>query len=86
LVFKGPFTGIDRYASAEINWLACTSRDTTALHGLSTDTLAGETMLLTDEQATVAAIRERFEELVTASAEDVVVVAFSGHGQRRMNS
>jgi hypothetical protein len=32
-------------------------------------------MLLTDAQATVAAIRERFEELATASAEDVVVVA-----------
>lgn len=80
MAFKGLFIGIDRYASAEINWLACASRDATALHGLFTDTLGGETMLLTDSQATVAAIRELFEQLATASADDVVVVAFSGHG------
>jgi uncharacterized caspase-like protein len=80
LAFKGLFIGIDRYASAEINWLTCASRDATALHGLFTDTLGGETMLLADAQATVAAIRERFEQLATASAEDVVVVSFSGHG------
>jgi len=80
LAFKGLFIGIDRYASAEINWLACASRDATALHGLFTDTLGGETMLLTDAQATVAAIRESFEQLAAANAEDVVVVAFSGHG------
>jgi helicase len=80
LAFKGLFIGIDRYASAEINWLMCASRDATALHGLFTDTLGGGTMLLTDAQATVAAIRERFEQLATASAEDVVVVAVSGHG------
>jgi helicase len=80
LAFKGLFIGIDRYASAEINWLTCASRDATALHGLFTDTLGGDTKLLTDSQATVAAIRERFEELATASGDDVVVVAFSGHG------
>jgi hypothetical protein len=51
-----------------------------ALHALFTDTLGGETALLTDEQATVAAIRQRFEELSTCDPEDVVVIAFSGHG------
>ena len=80
MAFKGLFIGIDRYASADINWLACASRDAIALHGLFTDTLGGETRLLTDSQATVAAIRERFEQLATASADDVVVIAFSGHG------
>lgn len=78
--FKGLFIGIDRYASPEINWLSCASRDAKALHGLFTDTLGGETMLLADEQATVAAIQERFEQLADCDPDDVVVIAFSGHG------
>ena len=43
MAFKGLFMGIDRYAASEINWLSCASRDATALHGLFTDTLGGET-------------------------------------------
>lgn len=80
MAFKGFFIGIDRYDSPEINWLSCANRDAKALHALFTDTLGGETTLLTDEQATVAAIRERFEKLATCSPDDVVVIAFSGHG------
>jgi hypothetical protein len=80
MAFKGLFIGIDRYDSPEINWLSCASRDAKALHGLFTDTLGGETTLLTDEEATVAAIRQSFEALSTCDAEDVVVIAFSGHG------
>jgi hypothetical protein len=56
MAFKGLFVGIDRYDSPEINWLSCANRDARALHALFTDTLGGETMLLTDEQATVAVI------------------------------
>ena len=80
MAFKGLFIGIDRYNSPEINWLSCANRDAKALHALFTDTLGGETMLLTDEQATVAAIQERFEQLANCDPGDVVVVAFSGHG------
>jgi len=80
MAFKGLFIGIDRYDSPEINWLSCATRDAKALHALFTDTLGGETMLLTDEQASVAAIRERFEQLATCNPDDVVVIAFSGHG------
>jgi len=80
MAFKGLFIGIDRYDSPEINWLSCRTRDAKALHALFTDTLGGETMLLTDEQASVAAIRERFEQLATCNPDDVVVIAFSGHG------
>ena len=58
MAFKGLFIGIDRYDSPEINWLSCATHDAKALHSLFTDTLGGETMLLTDEQASVAAIRE----------------------------
>jgi helicase len=56
MAFKGLFIGIDRYASAEINWLSCATRDAKALHGHYTDTLGGDTTLLTDEQATIAGI------------------------------
>jgi helicase len=80
MAFKGLFIGIDRYNSAEINWLSCASRDATALHALFSDTLGGETTLLTDGHATVAAIRESFEQLSRSDPDDVVVIAFSGHG------
>ena len=52
---EGLFIGIDRYASAETNWLSCARRETIALHALFSDTLGGETVLLTDGQATAAA-------------------------------
>jgi ATP-dependent DNA helicase len=78
MAFKGLFIGIDRYASAEINWLSCANRDATALHALFSHTLGSETKLLTDGQATVAAIRESFEQLFTTDPDDVVVIAFSG--------
>jgi len=51
-----------------------------ALHGLLTDSMGGETVLLTDDQANSAAIREEFRKLEAASPDDVVVIAFSGHG------
>ena len=80
MAFKGLFIGIDRYASPGVNWLTCSSRDATALHALFTDTLGGTTKLLLDEEATVAAIRKQFEVLATSDPDDVVVIAFSGHG------
>jgi helicase len=60
--------------------LSCANRDATALHALFSDTLGGEIKLLTDGQATVAAIRESFEQLFTTDPDDVVVFRFSGHG------
>jgi helicase len=42
--------------------------------------MGGETALLTDEQATVAAIQDQLKKLTAAQPEDVVVIAFSGHG------
>jgi len=52
MIFRGLFIGIDRFASPELNWLTCATRDATAIHALFTDTLVGETTLLTDGQAT----------------------------------
>ena len=80
MAFRGLFIGIDRYVSPAVNWLSCAGRDAKALHALFTDNLGGETTLLVDAQATVAAIAERFERLAACNADDVVVIAFSGHG------
>ena len=78
--FRGLFVGIDRYASPDIQELSCASRDSTALHALFTDTLGEGAELLVDEQATRAAIEKRFEWLASCDENDVVVIAFSGHG------
>lgn len=80
MTFKGLFMGVDRYASPDVNWLSFARRDAVALHALFADTLGGETTLLTDEQATATAIRESFDRLAASDPDDVVVVAFSGHG------
>lgn len=78
--FRALFVGIDRYASTQINELSCARRDAVALHALFTDNLGKGAELLTDEQATRKAIEERFERLAECDEDDVVVVAFSGHG------
>lgn len=79
-MFRGLFIGVDRYASPGINWLSCARRDAMALHALFSDSIGGEAALLTDAEATVAAIQEGFQRLATAERDDVVVIAFSGHG------
>jgi helicase len=78
LAFKGLFIGIDRYASPGIAWLGCARRDAVALHGLFTDSMGGETVLLTDERATLAAIQEEFRNLEAAAPDDVVVNYMEG--------
>lgn len=80
MAILGLFVGIDRYASPHANWLNCSKRDATALHALFTDTLAPGGVLLTDQQATRAAIEGHFRTLAQCSPDDVVVIAFSCHG------
>jgi helicase len=80
MAFRGLFIGIDRYSSPRIKWLGCASRDATALHALFTDTLGGSSMILTDAQATRAAIESEFTTLTQCDPDDVVFIAFSGHG------
>jgi helicase len=80
MAFRGLFIGIDRFVSPRINWLTCARRDARALHALFTDTLGPGGELLTDEQATRAAIEDRFQALSTCDTDDVVVVTYSGHG------
>jgi helicase len=79
--FHGLFIGVNRYASADINNLASAVRDATALHALFLDNLSGDCQLVTDSDATLSRLRSELRELQTTSSEDdVVVVAFSGHG------
>ncbi len=80
MAFYGLFVGIDRYASPEINWLNCARRDAVALHALFADNLGGNATILVDEEATRLAIEEKFKTLAACAPEDVVVIAFSGHG------
>lgn len=80
MAFNGLFVGIDRYASRRIPQLRFAKRDAIALHALFTDTLGQDAVLLRDDEATRAAIEEQFERLAQCSEEDVVVLAFSGHG------
>lgn len=78
--FHGLFIGIDRYASPFINWLSCARRDAVALHALFTDNFGGETRLLLDENATRTGIEQALSELTNCDPDDIVVIAFSGHG------
>ncbi|MFI5346606.1 MAG: caspase family protein, partial [Elusimicrobiota bacterium] len=80
VAYHGLFVGIDRYKSPYINWLGCAKRDAVALQALFTDNLGAGGVLLTDEQATRAAITAEFEKLSRCSPDDVVIVSYSGHG------
>ncbi|GAB4015168.1 caspase family protein [Spirosoma migulaei] len=76
------FIGINRHADQNIPDLNCARRDATALWALWQDTLPETSpVLLVDEQATVARIDEVFAQtLDTANEQDIVLLAFSGHG------
>jgi len=80
MTFRGLFVGIDRYQSPEIRDLSCAARDATALEAMFADTLGGQTVLLTDQDATLSTIEGELEALVNCDVDDTVVVAFSGHG------
>lgn len=80
MAFRGLFIGVDRYSSPGINWLSCAKRDAEALHALFGDTFGDGGVLLADAQATRAAIQTQFDSLVACDPDDLVVIAFSGHG------
>src|SRR3712207_5817475 len=80
MAFRGLFVGFDRYVSPAIAELACARRDAVALHALFADTLGDGAAMLTDERATRAAMAAEFDRLAVCAEDDVVVIAFSGHG------
>lgn len=80
--YRGLFVGIDRYQSNLISELSAAGRDARALHALFADNLGPGGALLVDARATRAAIAEAFERLAATEPDDVVVLAFSGHGSQ----
>lgn len=80
MTFRGCFVGVDRYADRSISELASAVRDAEALHALFTDNLGPGAQLLVNEHATAEALRAHLDRLRTCDADDIVVVAFSGHG------
>ena len=80
MAFKGLFIGIDRYSSPRISWLSCCVRDAQAMYALFTDNLGGDSKLLTDQEATLANIKNGLADLSKTKPEDVVVIYYSGHG------
>jgi replicative superfamily II helicase len=81
VAFRGVFVGIDRYRDSAVPWLAGASRDARAAQALFTDTLGEGPSLLVDEHATTAAIRKGLEALQgEATADDIVVFFYAGHG------
>jgi len=78
--YRGLFVGIDTYASDRIPELRCAERDARALHALFADTLGDGATLLRGAAATKAGIEAELEALEKTKPDDVVVLAFSGHG------
>lgn len=78
------FIGIDKHADPNIRDLAGARRDATALWAIFSDSLPGlEATLLVDDAATTGAIRQALQAtLGAATADDTVIVTFSGHGSR----
>jgi helicase len=81
MAFKALFVGIDRYNSPMVSNLSCSVRDANALYGLFSDAFGlSHAKLLVNEQATRTALIQALEDLRLSQPEDVVVIAFSGHG------
>jgi hypothetical protein len=79
--FHGLFVGINRYQARRVRRLASAVRDATALHAIFSDNLGGHSALIVDAAATRSAIVTALEDLRhRTTPDDVVVVAFSGHG------
>lgn len=76
------FVGINKHLDTSIPELGGARRDATALWALFTDTIEGlSSRLLVDEAATHAEVSgAMLGTLAAASADDVVVIAFAGHG------
>ena len=76
------FVGIDRHSDARIRDLTGASRDAAALWALFADTMPdANSTLLTDERASLAAIRDLLTTTLDAAGpEDIVILSFAGHG------
>jgi len=82
MAIKAIFVGINKHLDSSIPELSGARRDATALWALFTDTIEGlSARLLVDEASTHTEVSSAMlGTLAAASADDVVVIAFAGHG------
>jgi helicase len=76
------FVGIDRHSDPQVRDLTGASRDAIALWALFADTMPdANAILLTDERATLPAIRDLLTSTLDAAGpDDTVILGFAGHG------
>lgn len=81
-MLRASFIGVDKYRDSGIRDLSGARRDAKELWALFCDTIPDiEASILTDEAATVEAIRRALDDtLGSAGPDDVVILSFSGHG------
>jgi hypothetical protein len=82
MAFLSTFVGVGKHTDPNVRDLIGSTRDAIALHALFADTFPeSNPQLLLDHDATLANIRVALREtLGKATADDVVVFFFSGHG------
>lgn len=82
MAIKAIFIGINKYTDTSIPELGGARRDATALWALFKDTIEDlDDYLLLDEFANYAAVPKAvLSTLVSATADDIVIIAFAGHG------
>jgi helicase len=82
VAIKAIFVGINKHLDTSVPELSGARRDATALWALFTDSVEGlSARLLVDEAATHGEVSgTMLGTLAAASADDVVVIAFAGHG------
>ncbi|HVQ36094.1 MAG TPA: caspase family protein, partial [Pyrinomonadaceae bacterium] len=83
-MIRAAFIGIDKHEHPGIRDLTGARRDALALWALFCDTIpAIEAKLLTNEDASLSAIREALDaNLGAANDDDTVILSFSGHGTK----
>ncbi|MCA0418024.1 MAG: DEAD/DEAH box helicase [Proteobacteria bacterium] len=78
----GAFFGVDRHVDPSIGDLTGATRDATALWAVLSDSIADlDAPLVTDDAATLSALRSALDAtLGSATENDVVILGFAGHG------
>lgn len=81
-MMRAAFFGIDRHSDPFVGDLTGAARDATALWAIMSDSIQGlDPQLITNENATLEAVRAAMDATLGAANEtDVVILGFAGHG------
>ena len=81
-MMRAAFFGIDRHCDPFVGDLTGAARDATALWAIMSDSIEGsKPQLITNENATLVAVRAAMDATLGAADEtDVVILGFAGHG------